>query len=423
MRVGKQFIICSIILQIATGVVGVPARQSTRQALVTRMPADLKILYDEHRYVELRNALRKGQGPALYSGVLAAAFNQSSEAERLLRSIIKSAPRSGQSAEAFAALTHLYLQTGQYQSLASIVEQRLANFPERVEALQQEKAALAPFLDLPNQVNDQPRRVELRHDGGLFIPLAVNGKLSNFFIDTGAAINAMSESEAKRLGLQIHDQAGRIGTVTGQQAAFRTGVARVLTVGQIHLRNVSFAIFPDDQEPWVNLAAGRRGLLGIPVLLALRCLRWSRDGTVRFGEYSSQKAPSASDIYFDNDHLLITAGFKQKPVLFTLDTGAESTDLYEKFAMEYPDVVKETSRKDTTEVRGISGSESFSSVTLPELRFTVGSFETLLRPAHILMKQPGPLNCVGNLGFDLLRQVQAFSIDFRTMTLTLENKQ
>src|SRR5260370_7444507 len=145
----------------------------------------------------------------------------------------------------------------------------------------------------------------------------------------------MSESEAKRLNLTIHDGAGTLGTGTGVRGGFRTAVAAELVVGGIQFRNVSFAIFRDDQEPWSELPPGRRGLLGIPVILGFRTLRWSQDGAVEIGRQPALLAPSQSNIFFDDDHLVIAAVLGQSTVLATLDTGAHTTHPYPSFSKEF----------------------------------------------------------------------------------------
>ena len=75
----------------------------------------LNSLHDAHRWLELRDALQKVKGPALYRGVVAAALIDRSEVEKILRGVIKSAPRSEQASEAYEALAHLYIQTGPYR--------------------------------------------------------------------------------------------------------------------------------------------------------------------------------------------------------------------------------------------------------------------------------------------------------------------
>ncbi len=391
-------------------------------AAIAEDPAtsELKALYDTRRWAELHQALQSRKGPELYRGVVAAVFNDDRQAERILRSVIKAAPRSEEAYQAYEWLTHLYFRTGRYHQLLANMRARWSAFPDKTE-LKNEQTAMAGFGGLPDQTIGKIRASTLRHEPGqIFIPISINGVPATYFFDTGAWVNCMSESEAKRLGLTIHDGAGTLGTGTGVRVGFRTAVAAEVVVGGMHFRNVSFAIFRDDQEPWSDLPPGRRGLLGIPVILGFGTLRWSQDGTVEIGKRPASPALRESNLFFDDDHLVVAAGLGQRTVLATLDTGALTTDLYQAFATEFASLLSDSGKKDTTEVRGVGHAESFDSITVPELRFRIGNVDTTLRPAHVLLKQIGAKCCLGNFGTDLLKQARAFKLDFGAMRLDLE---
>ena len=59
----------------------------------------------------------------------------------------------------------------------------------------------------------------------------------------------------------------------GIPSAIRLAEAPDLRIGRIHLKNVAFGISPDGNEPFVGLPNDHKGVLGIPVLLALASLR------------------------------------------------------------------------------------------------------------------------------------------------------
>lgn len=285
-----------------------------------------------------------------------------------------------------------------------------------------EQAEVAGFRGLPDQITGSPRPSKLPHKPGeIFIPISINSKPATYFFDTGAWVNCMSESEAIALGLTIHDSGGALGTSAGTSNRFRTAVASEVVVGSIRFRDVSFAVFRDNQEPWSDLPPGRRGLIGIPLILGFRTLRWSNDGMLEIGMKPTQAGPRESNILFSDDHLVIAAASGQRRIFATLDTGAMTTDLYEVFAKDFADLLSDAGKKDTTEVRGVGHAETFESVTLAELKIKIGHVDTALRPAHVLLKQIGSKCCAGNFGMDLLKQARAFRIDFGAMTLDLEN--
>jgi len=198
------------------------------------------------------------------------------------------------------------------------------------------------------------------------------------------------------------------------------GVAREVIIGDGRFKNVSFAVFPDNQEPWSDLPPGQKGVIGIPILLGLEKLVWAKDGTVKIGGDHGKLDVKRANLYFDDDHLVLTVGFQQKKILAVLDTGAISTDLYSLFADQFPTLIKERGKRDSKEIRGVGHAETFDSVVLPELSFEVGGLRTVLRPAHVILKDIGPKCCIGNFGLDLLKQGRAFDIDFGSMILRLK---
>jgi predicted aspartyl protease len=384
--------------------------------------SDLKPLYDTHKWMELSNRLGNTKGSPLYRGAIGVTFDQDPRrTEQMLLSVIRSAPKSAEASDAYDWLSHLYLYRGQYRTLVSIMEERWAALPSKKEREQQQHA-IAGFRGLPNQILEKIAPSTLHHeDGSIFVPLSIDGKPATYFFDTGAWVSCMSESEAARLGLSVKETAGTLGNSSGSSVGFRTAVAKQVVIGNVRFKNVSFAVFPDNQEPWSVLPAGRRGIIGVPMLVGFGTLRWTRKGTLEIGDRPEPLDIRKSNLVFDNDHLAVTATVEGRNVLATLDTGAETTDFYKPFADAYRSLLEENGKKDSIEERGVGHAEAFDAVTIAELRIQLGGFDTVLRPAHVLLKSIGANCCVGNFGMDLLKQASSFSIDFRAMTLRLES--
>jgi predicted aspartyl protease len=384
-----------------------------------RPSSELNTLYKERRWAELNRALESRQAPALYRGATATVFNDANRAERILQSVIRSAPYSDGAYQAYEWLAHLYLRAGLYRRFMANMEARWAAFPTKSE-LKDEQNATAGFRGLPDQTAGEASPFTLKHEPGeIFIPISINGRPATYFFDTGAWVNCMSESEARRIGLAIHDAEGTLATGTGARVGFRTAVARELTVGKLRFQNVSFAIFRDDQEPWSDLPAGRRGLIGIPIILGFRAFEWRRDGTMTLRMKTAKFDPARSNLLFDDDHLVLTALLGDQHVLATLDTGAQTTDLYKALADQFGSLLA-GGKTDRTEVRGVGNAESFDSIMIPELAFRIGDFDATLHWAHVLLKQIGAKCCIGNFGLDLLKQARGFKIDFAAMRLELQ---
>jgi hypothetical protein len=252
-----------------------------------QMTSDFKSLYDGHKWIDLNDRLQTVNGPPLYRGAIGVTFNQAPQrSERLLLSVIRAAPHSPEAYEASEWLSHLYFYRGQYRSLVSIMEGRWAAFPQKKEN-SEEQTVISGFRGLPNQSLESTRLSKLPHGpGSIFIPLSVNDNSATYFFDTGAWISCMSESEAKRLRLRIRNSSGALGQSAGSHVDFRTAVAHDVVVGKTHFKNVSFAVFPDNREPWSDLPSGRPGIIGIPILVGLQALRWEGAGAIHLGEPS-----------------------------------------------------------------------------------------------------------------------------------------
>ena len=111
-----------------------------------------------------------------------------------------------------------------------------------------------------------------------------------------------------------------------------------------------------------------------------------------------------------------------RPVLMTLDTGANTTDLNENFATQFRSLV-EQGKRTSQEITGVGGTRTYDAIELPEVGFTIGSKNVYLRPAKITWQRITGIGgdcCVGNAGLDLLLKSSGLTIDLATMTVRLQ---
>lgn len=346
-------------------------------------------------------------------GAMAAAFNEAA-AERLLRGIIDSEPRSDDASRAHELLSRIYSRSGQYRRLIDNLDQWAASFPNRRE-VEDEKADVEQFRGLPDQRNGPLRVSTLRHDAGddWSVPVSINGKPARYLLDSGAWISVISESEATRLGLDIRAGSGTLGDSSGKGARVRTAVAKDLRLGAMRFHDVSFAVLANEE---------RFGILGIPIWWAVRHVKWSNHGTWELGGRSGAVDRRSRNVVFSGNHLLLAASLSGTRVFGTLDTGAIDTDLNENFSKQFPALIQGGIRG-TREITGVGGTTSVAAITVPEVPFQIGPTRVVLRPAHVTSQRNATLGgacCIGNLGRDILAQTGEFMLDLSAMVLRVQ---
>jgi len=362
------------------------------------------------------NPRSPGSSP-LAAASRANALNQNDTAEKLLRQIIRRAPRTPEASEAHKLLSRIYIRTGRYKRATDNIDEWRRNFPNSADA-QAELRDVDQFRGLPDQVNGPRRTAILKHEGDLAIPLAVNGKECTFLMDTGAGVSVITQQAADRLGLEFRGAGVVIGDSSGKGFAAKTAVAKELILGNTQLKNVSFMVVPDDREPFASMPLDQRGILGVPVQFAVGTWQWSKSGTIRLGEKMPPGGSEPNLIFFRNK-TLVSAEIAGRSVFFTLDSGAVDTDLNSEFAERFGDLIA-NAQKTTKEVTGVGGTSTFEALILPELKLSVAGHLLTLRPAAVSLQKLAGIGgecCVGNFGDDLLFQTEGFSLDFDNMSL------
>jgi len=361
------------------------------------------------------------KAPAFYRGAVPYAFNSPEQAEKELRQVIESQPGSDQACDSRELLAYLYWRAGQYRRALSQLEALLKMRPDAadVKAFIGTMRALAQF---PEQSVSGRRHSKLPHTlnaGNFGIPVAINGQSATYMVDTGANFPVISTAEARRRGLRIRDGGGgKLGdSVVYSLHIGDIALADQITVGGLRFRNVAFLVIPDDR--FADIPPEQRGILGLPVLLAFRTLRWNSDGTFEIAFPSARRNLADSNLCFDGAGPVTRVRFGDHRLDFALDTGAVKTDLYPRFAEEFASLVQASGKRGKTKTIGVGGTFELDSITLPELVFQVGGSTAFLRPAHVLPKGVGSKWHHGNLGLDLLNQARTVTIDFDAMVLAL----
>jgi hypothetical protein len=266
------------------------------------------------------------------------------------------------------------------------------------EDVKQFLALFSVLSEFPQQRVERRRisRIATSVQDAFRAPVAINGAHRNCLFDTGANFSVISVSQARQLHLvTLRGAGGTLGDGRGPYSLTVGDVALAdrVTIGDSTIRNVVFLIQPD--ERFTDTPEQQRGVIGLPVILALRTLRWVRGESLEFGFPSERKDIYKSNLCFDSAFSVVAAGTGQRRLRFSFDTGATLTDLYARFGREFPELVK-AGRKDLAERTGAGGTVRDDVVVVPRLPILLGGFPGILRSANLYPNEDSPWH--GNLG-------------------------
>jgi clan AA aspartic protease (TIGR02281 family) len=383
----------------------------------------LQSLYNQHRYFELRDAIKGRNAPPLYVGAVAAAFNDTKRAEKFLNRVIRQKPDSDDAYEAHGQLAYLYARLGRNREVVQQFDRMLAIKPNSLD-VQNMRPLFTGFSRYPDQSLGKKHSTKVSgatvSREWLTIPVSIHGKALDWVVDTGANMSAISEAEARMLGLPIGGEQADFHDANGGSATMRTTVVDNLRIGEVEIRNVPFTVMSDSQPPFNDMQPGTRAILGFTFLSALKAISWTSDGTFEIGFKSGASENKKTNLWLDGLSPVTRVRFENEDLDFAFDTGdGAGTQLWSRFSEDYASLLKDHGTKSTRKVTQMGGSQVRDIVSLPELQLQVGGFETVLKPAEVFSKPVGNDSRYGLLGMDLLVQAREVRVDFRSMTVEL----
>jgi hypothetical protein len=402
----------------------VQARASATSRSYDDEEPQLRALYRTRRWFELRAATLGMNEENFYTFAVSCAFNRADEHAFRLRQYLETATSPWQRRELHRLLSWVQVRKGNFaRALEYLAAERDPKPTD--DDLAERWPLFATLARLPQQaVLDQKAcgvPCELV-DGNLFVAAQVNGYPLNCMVDSGANISFMTETTARRLGMQIHplppNQCRMLGA-TGAYTSFEASSAEDVRLGSFHLTNVTFLILKDAQ---LDFPVSYGSAIGLTVLLALKSICWEPNGHLQIGGGVANSTIRAPNICFDDADPIIRASIHEGDLMLLLDTGSGRTTLGQPFAKRFPCYLTPSTTIERMQIHGVSGSTGINCLVLEDITMRIGSTDLVLSPAHLLSQNTIPKSrwLCGSLGIDLLQQATRMTIDFGSMTLALE---
>ncbi len=315
------------------------------------------------------------------------------------------------------AATAYALLLDHYASHLQATEKQELNDNRSVAALlggaPRESVGLIPRVNLP-----------LRRDlVGLLDTQVAAGKQKRWFIlDTGAGMTTIPESTARAFHLKMLPGQAETQGITGVEVPLHVAIIPQLRFGRVVLRNIPAQVVSDASltipgrlPHQTTLLAG---ILGFPELRLLGNLHFNvRTKQLRLGD--PEPAGPRISLYMYDMVALLGMRYQARPVLFSLDTGAQAGLLTAHFLRRFP-AIKDRLKPRPYIFAGAGGQRRMTAYYVRDIPIQYADTSVVLHDLPVLTEDIGlqPLDGVdGNMGQDLLRKLGNYSIDLQSMGL------
>lgn len=250
---------------------------------------------------------------------------------------------------------------------------------------------------------------------GLTLKVSVDKDSLNFIFDTGANLSTTIQSVAMQYNMKIIPVDIEVGTSTDTKVFAQLAVCNRLTMGNINLHNLIFLVLPDENLFISQINHQIYGILGFPVIEALKEIHITQDGNFIVPEKESTftgNSNMAMDeltplIYIDKRH-------------FTFDTGADRTMFYHTFYIENKAELDKNYQSKKIGFGGAGGIAEFDGYVINHT-FNIGGKEVNLENIGLLKEKINESETVyGNIGQDLVQQFDTMILNFNQMFIKFE---
>ena len=265
-------------------------------------------------------------------------------------------------------------------------------------------------------------RISLKRDiaGLMNLPVHLGSDSMDFVFDTGANISVIVASIAKKYGFKSLSKKVHILAFTGKRLDAELALVD-FKLGNIRIKNSVFIVFPDSVLSFAKGAYVIKGVIGFPVMNALKEIIL-KDDKYLIVPQTPEKSEN-KNFALDQATPVILVNYKNDTLPFHFDTGADRTDLYVSFFERYKDSIKKTSKKKTNLIGGAGGTTKVETYVLDKIFISAGNASAHLDSLNILTKAllSNQAHLYGNFGQDFIKKYKVMKLNFEAMNITFSN--
>ncbi|MFX1681388.1 retropepsin-like aspartic protease [Mitsuaria sp. CC2] len=365
------------------------------------------------------------------------AANRANDIDASRQALLRALPalereHSPRTVQALLVLADDYRKSSSYSKQASTLRLAVSRYadqmkPGMLDGVRTDLALASALSGSPPQTVSLSgeSRVPIRRNplGTFDVDVVANGVDAAWMLDSGANYSIVSASFARRLGLDVKGDIGEVASSTEIAVSSKVAVVKEIRLGSATLRNVVVLVV-DDEHLHIQLPHAEHQIsaaLGYPVFQALGRVSFIGDEAISIGSPSLATGEGAR-LYMNELTPVALLGVEGVQMPFSLDTGANVTDLSYTYWMTVKDRASDWPRK-TSSYAGLGGAKTRETAIQPEWRAFVGSEEVVLKEVDVKTQRgpgEGPQPMFGNLGQNLWRDASGFTIDFRAMRFRID---
>ncbi|MCD6062957.1 MAG: hypothetical protein K0R82_868 [Flavipsychrobacter sp.] len=212
-----------------------------------------------------------------------------------------------------------------------------------------------------------------------------------------------------------------IEVIGGQGQKIRSGlaIADTLQIGSAVIQNVVFIVMPDDKLYFSQIDFTIKGIIGFPVISALKEIRISKKGTITVSQTPDNTR--VQNLALNQlTPLVQTKTEKNEVLILKFDTGAAQTDLYSNYFKKHEEHITTHGRSDRRKLVSAGGGRHIPVFVLDRFRLYVGDDVANLKDIAVYtfpsdVSRSGAV--YGNMGQDVISQFSEMAINFEHMYL------
>lgn len=237
----------------------------------------------------------------------------------------------------------------------------------------------------------------------------------DFIFDTGANISTVTATTARRFNMIMMDSLIDVLAITGANVKSGIAVCPEFRIGNITVRNAIFLVLADSALAVPQLGYQINGILGFPVIEAMREIQLTRNGTFIVPQQRSTYAYRNLALDF------LTPIIELDGESFTFDTGANKTILYKAYFQKHQQHIVSQYKQREVDLGGAGGSvrrNSYLITFTPTIDKKPVPIDSVLVLEENMMDDADEL--YGNIGQDLITKFGKMTLNFESMFVHFE---